>query len=92
MAIMENAEDTPEFIDNEAVYYAVSELAAWVFDTFAQANNEQGGNLGIEEFAAYLPNALGAAYIAGCMETNTTNPKGLTIPGKTGAIYNFYFN
>jgi hypothetical protein len=88
MAIMESVEATPEFIDEESIYTIVSELSATVYEAFAKSNEENGGTLGVDAFAAYLPNAIGAAYIAGRIE-ESTNPRGLTLPGKQGAVYNF---
>jgi len=92
MSIYENTKETPEYIDEEAIYTVVSELAALVYEAFAKDNEESGGTLGVDAFAAYLPSAIGAAYIAGRIEQATTNLEGLTIPGKSGTIVNIHIS
>jgi hypothetical protein len=93
MSIYENTKETPEYIDEEAIYTVVSELAALVYEAFAKDNEESGGTLGVDAFAAYLPSAIGAAYIAGRIEqATTTNLEGLTIPGKSGTIVNIHIS
>jgi len=95
MAMMESTEDIPPFIDDTAVENIATDLATWCFESFQKANEEAADGLPEDVFIAYVTNAIGAAYIAGCLQTVTNQPEAAdhtVIGGKSGATYNFYFN
>jgi hypothetical protein len=96
LAMMEGGLDTPPFIDDDDIESVATDLATWCFESFQKANEEAPEGLPDDVFIAYVTNAIGAAFIAGCLDTVTNQPEQATpttvVRGESGATYNFYFN
>ena len=93
---MQESEDAQDAFDEERQEAIVTDLATWCFESFAKANEEAENGLPEDVFIAYVENAIGTAYIAGCLdtaaqETESTNaPQVATVTGKSGTIVNIY--
>jgi hypothetical protein len=86
-------ETTPEFVDAGQVEFASTELATWCFETIARMAEENPEGIPEDAQISTVRNAVAAAYIAGCLDSsNQPAEASHTVTGKSGAIYNFYFN
>jgi hypothetical protein len=95
LAMMEGTEEVPPFISEATIEHVATDLATWCFESFQKANEEAPEGLAEDVFIAFVTNAIGAAFIAGCLSTSTNPqeaPSHTVVGGQSGAIYNFYFN
>lgn len=77
--------------DNDRANELATMLATWAFESVIDYSNDDGV-VSEEAQIQAITNAIAAAYFAGILDSEPTNPQGLTIPGKSGSIVNIYIS
>jgi hypothetical protein len=83
-----DANELPPFIGADVVDTTATAYATWMFEQQAGNENDEAAYLAI------VQNAISAAYIAGCLDTASSEAAqpSQAFVGKSGATFNLYFN